>query len=190
MSFPNKKNKHPFHENLLYGWPLLLGPAAMACCYAAYFAGRPGFYQKRIHEILALIILFITGTIFFLCAVRYRRPIVIILTVLTVAFFCREWHFAGTSKGVYVTLAIVGFWAYVWRDKIAQALKNRSLKIWLIATFVTYFLSQLIARRAFRSLHLPLELQLHVPMEEVVETTAHIMLLVTSLIAWKYSMEK
>ena len=166
-------------------WPLLLGPSTMLTVYTAYFAKYPGFYNKRIHETLALIILSLVVLNFLSCALLYRRLIHIVLSVLTAALFCREWHFAGTSTGIYIALALIGIWSFVYRKKLMEAIKSGPLKSWLNATFLTYILSQLIARRVFRSL-LPMENELHVPLEEVVETTAHLMLLVASIIAWRY----
>ena len=39
---------------------------------------------------------------------------------------------------------------------------------------------------SYRYLYLPLESELHVPFEEVIETTAHLMLLVGGIVALKY----
>lgn len=162
----------------------------MLAVYGFCLIDESGFFQRRSQEILALPILSVTGLSFLVCALCYRSPIVILLTILTLAFFCREWHFPGTHKGIYIALIAIGSWAYLWRSKIAESLKNKPLKVWLLATGWTYFLSQFIARRAFRSLHLPMEEQLHIPLEETVETTAHLMLFAASLIVWWYSVKK
>lgn len=167
-----------------------MGPAAMLTVYGFCLIDESGFFQRRSQEILALPILSVTAISFLLCACLYRHRILIILTTLSIAFFCREWHFHAAHKGIYIALAGIGFWAYSWRNDIAESLKNKPLKIWLFATGWTYFLSQFIARRAFRYLHLPLEEQLHISLEETVETTAHLMLFAASLLIWWYSVKK
>jgi hypothetical protein len=166
-------------------WPVLLGPIAMISVYLAKGLEFEGFYNKRIHETLALIILPLAIVSYGTGAAYGRRPIHLILTVLTIALFCREWHFTGTSTGIYISLVAIGIWTYLWREKIKPALQYRQFRIWLISTCATYFLSVLISRRLFKHLFLPMEKQLHVPLEEVTETAAHLMLLITSLIAWK-----
>ncbi|MCP4711876.1 MAG: hypothetical protein GY869_24920 [Planctomycetes bacterium] len=174
---------------LWHWWPLLLGPIFMSLVYWAYFNQLEALYHKKLHENLALIILPIAFISFLSCTLIYRRPLHLIFTVLTAALFCREWHFPGTSTGIYLALIAIGAWICLWRTKLAGTI-NEHLKPWIIATTATYILSQVIARRLFRPLHLPLEKQLHVPLEEVVETAAHLMLLTVSLLFWFYSLKK
>ena len=163
-------------------WPLLLAPAAMATVCIAYLTNHPEVYRKGSHEALAFLLLPLAQIGFLSCVLLYRCRIAILFAALTIALFCREWHFPGTNAGIKVALVVMGIWAYAWRDKIAVP---KQLKAWIIATFATYFLSQFIARRGFRSLCLPFEEQLHVPWEEVLETTSHIMLIVLSIIVWR-----
>jgi hypothetical protein len=163
-------------------WPVLLGPLMMAAVYIAWQLDRPGFYAKSLHERLAMPILFVPLLVFSIGAIVRRCSYLGLMAALCIAFFCREWHFKGTSRGVYVALIIIGILAIRYRHDIAVRLKGSRLKIWMIATMVTYALSQIIARRVFRHI-LPSEAIMHVPLEEVVETTAHLLLLITSLIA-------
>ena len=157
----------------------------MICVYLFHWAGLENLYAKRLHETLALVILPLALVSYGAGAAYGRRSIHLILTILTIALFCREWHFKGTGIGIYVSLVAVGVWTYLWREKIKPALLHKQFRIWLISTCTTYFLSVLISRRLFKHLFLPLEKQLHVPLEEVTETAAHLMMLITSLIAWK-----
>ena len=108
--------------------------------------------------------------------------------MLSGAFFCREWHFAGTSTGVYVVLVLLGFWAFKQRRLFDKFIGKGRFRIWLFSAFATYLLSQLIARRFFRHLYLPQEAQLHINLEETVETMAHVMLIVVSFSAWGIGM--
>jgi len=61
----------------------------------------------------------------------------------------------------------------------------RSVGAWWTATMAVYFLSVLISRRVFRHI-LPCEKELHIPLEEVMETMAHLMMLGTSILAWRW----
>jgi len=169
---------------IYHWWPVLLGPATMIGVYLAKGFNLEGFYAKRLHETFAVIILPLAIISYGAGAAYGRRPFHLILTVLTIALFCREWHFAGTGIGIYISLVGIGVWTYLWREKIKPALQYRSFRIWLISTCATYLLSVLISRRLFKHLFLPMEGKLHVPLEEVTETAAHLMMLVTSLIAW------
>ena len=164
-------------------WPVLLGPVAMGAVYGAHGAGREVFYDKQIHETLALIILGLAVVSYGACGARGRRPIHLILAVFTTALFCREWHFAGSGIGVYVAGVLILGWGYLWRERLRPCWREEPFRWWLTGTLATYLLSVLISRRVFRHL-LPLEKELHVPLEEVTETTAHLMMLVTSLVAW------
>ena len=116
-----------------------------------------------------------------------RDPLHLILGCLSAAFLCREIPFAGTSVGVYVALVALVVWVVLWRKRLAAPLEHGQTKSWLLVTAGMYVLSQVIARRVFADRHLgihmgilPQEELLHIPMEEVCETVAHICLIVTS----------
>ena len=104
-------------------WPILLGPIAMISVYLANGLEFDGFNNKRIHETLALIILPLSCVSFGAAASYGRKPMHLILTVLTLALFCREWHFVGTSTGIYIALGVIGAWTFHWREKIKPALQ-------------------------------------------------------------------
>lgn len=166
-------------------WPFLIGPAAMILVYAAHFGGMETIVSRRTNEHLALILLSIPLVCFLTQSIVNKKPFFYFMAALTASFFCREWHFAGTSKGIYVALVLLGIWGFMQKVQIFETIGNGRYKIWLFATFATYLLSQLIARRVFRSLCLPMEDQLHILLEETVETTAHVMLLIAGLAALK-----
>ena len=158
-------------------WPFLMGPAAMTLVYVAHLTGADDMVSRKTNENLALILLSIPLVCFFTQFLFYRKQFFFFMAALTVAFFCREWHFAGTSKGIYIALALLGVWGFMQKDKLFETIGNGRYKIWLFATFATYLLSQLIARRVFRYVCLPMEDQLHILLEETVETSAHLMLM-------------
>ena len=84
---------------------------------------------------------------------------------------------------MYITFALLAFWAFRRKEFFGRVLTKTPLKIWIVATFTTYALSQLIARRLFRHLRLPQEADLHIYLEETVETTAHLMMIVVCILA-------
>jgi len=170
-------------------WPVLLGPMAMLCVYLAEKLGHLQSFGRSSNESIALLLLAVPTIGFIVQAFIFRSEFHLFMLVLCAAFFCREWHFPGTSQGIYVTLAVLVLWAVKRKDKFETLVKNSPLEVWLWSTFWTYLLSQLIARRVFRSLHLPAEELMHVFLEESVETTGHLMMIVICIIAWKKAAE-
>jgi hypothetical protein len=166
-------------------WPLLLGPAAMVWVYIANATGMRWFVSRGTNENMALALVGVSLLGFVIQAIIYRSEFHLFMAILCGSFFCREWHFAGTSNGIYVMLGILAFWAVKRKDALEGIVGEGHLKVWFWATFSGYVLSQLIARRVFRYVYLPQEAQLHVLFEESVETMAHIMMIVTCLIALK-----
>jgi hypothetical protein len=167
----------------LQWWPMLLGPLAMVLVYIATMTGRESMVSRGSNEDIAMILLGICVIGFAAQAVKFRTEFSLFMLVLCVAFFCREWHFPGTHKGIYVALGLLAYWGISRKDRFAIT-KQQPLNIWLWSTFATYLLSQLIARRVFRYVYLPREDQLHIVLEETVETTAHIAMIVTCLIVF------
>ncbi|MEO1994415.1 MAG: hypothetical protein ABGZ17_03985 [Planctomycetaceae bacterium] len=170
----------------VWAYGLLTLPVLAAfSTYPAHVSDFQAWNFKGTHEPLALTLLGPAAVAFGLHALVGRDRLRLLLSLLAVAFYCREWHFAGTSKGVYVALGLLGVWGWIWRRSVMDSLADRRLLLPLIATGWAYLLSQLIARRVFR--FVPLEDVLHVPAEEVTETMAHTMLAgiaITGLIGW------
>ncbi|MHC4257066.1 MAG: hypothetical protein ACYSUH_01530 [Planctomycetota bacterium] len=123
-----------------------------------------------------------------LLAWQRRNEFALVLFVLSLGFFCREWHFAGTSDGVYVVGAFVGAWFLYRRKTIGALIKDTPVEIWLWSACLCYGMSLLIARRVFAEKYLgllPMEELYHIPLEETMETMAHVMLAATCLVAWQ-----
>ncbi len=171
-------------QALAQWWPLLIGPLAMAAVYVADWIDHESLVSRQTNESLALVLLSIPLVLFLLRAMMLRSELHLFMGLLCLAFFCREWHFAGTSKGIYVALALLGLWAVKRKAVLEAALGWGRLRMWLFATAMTYLLSQLIARRVFRYVGLPREADLHVLLEETVETAAHLMMIVAAVAAW------
>ena len=113
----------------------------------------------------------------------------IYLSVLALVFLVRELHGTDitifgdicrleTKKLAYLLLVGMGLWVFAWHEKLFACL-NRSMmqKVSLFGVLWTYLFSQLIARRVFRGVF-PNESLLHIPMEETVETAAHLFFLI------------
>jgi len=164
-------------------YPLLVGPLAMVWVYVAKTLELETLVSRNTNERIALVLMGISLAGFILQTVIFRSEFHLFMAALCTAFFCREWHFVGTSNGVYIALAVLAFWAVKRKDKLEKIIGKAWLNVWLWSTFATYLLSQLIARRVFRYIHLPQEEQLHVLLEETVETAAHLMMILTCFIA-------
>ena len=162
-------------------WPLLFGPAIILTVYISYLLNpHPSCWigNKPRLEMLAIYFTSAATIIYLIRIIFSRNPVFILLFALSLTFLCREIHFAGTTTGVYIALAILGVWSLFWQDRIFEGLKKGALLKWVVSTFAIYFLSVLVARRVFR--FMPLEDILHVPFEEMLENGAHLMLIATA----------
>jgi hypothetical protein len=168
-------------------WPVLLGPLGILYVYAMDAAGLGYFVGRHTNELAAMPIIGLVSLLFWTAAIRYRSEFHLVLAVLTLGFFFREWHFEGTGTGVYAVLLICLVWAALRRGRLKQPYVTGSTRYWLVAALTTYLLSQLIARRVFSAGELgwlPYEHALHISLEETVENLAHLMMLVTSIVSW------
>jgi hypothetical protein len=167
-------------------WELyLVWPVFVILVYAAFFA-ETGFLSKTLHEVLAPVLLGLAGLVFLTRWVGERQPLVLILLALDVALFCRELHFAGTSKGIYVALLLVAVWSVLWWQNIASDIIESKATPYLLFALATYVLSQTIARRVFRGI-LPLEAEsdfLRTGLEESLENLAHLSMLVVAMLGF------
>jgi hypothetical protein len=169
-------------------WPFFLWTVPLATVYTLGYWQREHWCGRGILEAVAVPLVLVSVISYGLLAWRRDNEFAKILCVLSLGFFCREWHFAGTSKGIYVLIVIVASWGVIRRKQIARLIKNTPVEIWLWATLLCYMLSQIVARRLFAERHLgilPMEARYHIPLEETMETMAHLLLAITSLLAWR-----
>ncbi len=165
-------------------WVFLPGILGVSFVYIANWRGWEGAIAKDPHETLAIILLVIATSIFAFRVVAFRFPLDKILLALSAALLCREIHFAGTKKGIYVAVVLIIIWAIFWRGRYFEGLRVPDLfKVSCFGLFWTYIFSQIIARRAFRGI-LPLEEELHVPFEEIVENIAHVFFIYVGLLSF------
>jgi len=180
----NKSHLNDNKSRFFKWWPLLLGPATMVWVYTAKAIGKVDFVSRQANENAALFLVGISVIGFCAAAIKYRQEFLFFMLALCFAFFCREWHFAGTSNGIYVALAILAAWAVKRKDKISVFVDGCPVQVWAWTAFSCYLLSQLIARRVFRYVYLPSEKDMHIFLEESVETMGHIAMIVTCIVSW------
>ncbi len=170
-------------------WLLLIFPASMEIAIWASILNPVTFRNLKVHlETPAPYIAALVALVYAMRSLVTRNHLYILLTALAVAFTLREMrddaYFKWTKQGIYVMLVCIGIWAGLWRNRLRVPLRDWRHTSWLIATFAAYFLSQVIARRAFR--FIPGEDAIHIPLEEWAETTAHHLFLITSLVgSWR-----
>jgi len=166
-------------------YPMLLAPLVTGAS-VAISVGRPAWFQglQVWLEEPAPYLVGAAAAIYAARAVWTFNPLYWIVAVLGAALTCREIHFAGTSRGLYVALAVLAGWAVAWRGRLYGPLGDWRHTSWLLATLAGYFLSQLVARRAFK--FIPGEHAIHRSLEECAETAAHAMFIVTALVGnWR-----
>ena len=174
-------------------WILLPGMIAVLLVYAVHhFNVCTWLLNKAFLENLALWLLPMILLVLMAKSFISRDPLMIYLAVLALVFFVRELDdtlltFFGSSytvkskKLVDLLLVVMGLWGLGWHEKLFGSLNRfMMVKISIFGVLWTYFFSQAIARRAFRSV-LPNEQLLHVPLEETVETAAHLFFFVFAL---------
>lgn len=179
-------------------WILLPGFCAVILVYAAYHLNSYLWLTEKIfHESFAPWLVLVISLIFLITSRISRDSLVIYLAVLALVFLVRElndtnFSFFGeeyllkSKKLVDCLLVGMGLWAIGWHERLFAAF-NRSVRLKILFSGVlwTYFFSQAIARRAFRDI-LPDERLLHVPLEETVETAAHLFFLAFAIFCLFY----
>ncbi len=132
---------------------------------------------KTPNEVLAIFLMSIVVALFLTRSFRYRLEIDYILLIWGLNFLCREIHFAGTGKAVYIVTVFLVVWVIYRKDYILANIENAKLfQLALTGTIFTYFIAILIQRRVFTPERIPLlpnEQLMHVALEEVMENVAH-----------------
>jgi len=164
-------------------WPLLLPVACVGLTALAQQMNWGWLIEKANHEVIAPPILALTVVLLAAAWWRTRAELVLALLVVSVAFLCREIHFAGSDLLAHLTLLVVTLWTWRRWPQMRATLAAWPARCWLVASFASYVLSQVVARRLFRGL--PNERALHVPVEEFLETVAHVLFLWTAWLAFR-----
>jgi hypothetical protein len=143
--------------------------------------------RKDVHEVVAIVLLGIAMTVF---AFRYfflegrQIRFTLILLAWCAAFLCREIHFTGTHRGIWVAIVLIVLWALWWAPRLKDEIVRDPGRFLLLAAGFSYFCGQLIERRIFRSSRLgilPNEQHYHVMLEEIIENGAHLLFLAAAV---------
>lgn len=159
-------------------WPALLGPLTVGAVALGWWSGADPEIQKGPNEVAAVILTGFATVCWGVEALRQRDPLAALCTFLSLAFLQREIHFTGSDEILDAMGLVLLVWGWLWRERLAAPLARGQRWPWLVATGWTYLFSQLVARRVFRGV--PFEEELHVWVEEAVENTAHVMLIVSA----------
>lgn len=163
-------------------WIFIPAILSMVLVYCADAYNWPAILDKGNNEWLAIWLMGITTGVVLIRVLFFSRHLDIILFALAAAFLCREIHFVGTHKGIYIALTVIAIWATYWRNELFKDFASSTpLKITFACMFWAYTLAILIQRRAFRHI-IPLEDKLHVPLEEVGENVSHTIFLCVALL--------
>ncbi|MCE5326905.1 MAG: hypothetical protein LLG01_10885 [Planctomycetaceae bacterium] len=204
----NQTATKPWIKNLNF-WPLLAGPLAFGLIMLlGQFAWSFGFWvpgevnhhyaivktvwtfndpanglNVRLDE-LGPFLLLVALAAYWIKSILTRNPLYLVLTLMTGSLLCREIHFTGMDKAIYVLGVLVVITLIAWRKTLVAPLADWRHNSWLIAAVVTYVLSQAVARGAFK--FIPGVRAMHLQLEEGIETAAHLVLIVTSLVgSWR-----
>ena len=179
-------------------WVLLPAFATLGIAYLGDSLEWP-IKNKGFNENLAIYVLSICTLVFVIRLSISRNVLDVLLTIMSANFLCREIHFAGTTKGVYIVAAVVLIVGIVQQKRIFEILSESFLqRILLFGTAWTYFFALLIQRRFFKARaifgyieFLPREREMCIILEETMGNTAHslflllgLALLASSVLGW------
>jgi hypothetical protein len=184
----NTPAKRPIRPRNL--WPLLIGPfLGTVAAVANWIAPNTIAFQARTSEKIAIGTAGVIVTVAVTRAFVTRQPLAILLAALGCIVLVREIHIHALDPFVYGSLVALAVWSVLWSGRIKPYLDPRPQeRAWLIATAVTYVLSQFIARRGLQHIlgvDYPFGefIDIHQgSIEETVENSAHLMLLATVLL--------
>ena len=163
------------------GWPwLFLCLIPVGLVVLADAAGLDYLIGKPLQETISVPLMAVVTLVWAVRARRERSVFFALLAAQALVFTMREIHFRGTSDGVYIGTAIIGLVSLrlAWRTDWEQVLPKIDWRLItaLAVTAATYAVALLIQRRVFKGV--PGEARLHVPLEEVFETFAHLWFLI------------
>ncbi len=172
--------------------PVLL---AIITAYAAHHAVFVPVLNKGNNEDLAVVLISSVSCVLLAAAFISRWSFVpAFFFVLAFNFLIRElddtkWSLPyfgefslRTKEYIYIALVFIGAWGFLRLDGLCSFFRENPLarKIFL-GMISTYFVSQLVARRAFRGV-IPDEKGIHIALEEITENFSHLSFLVFAVV--------
>ena len=184
-TYSEMKAKSPGSEFLLLlrlvNYYYLLIPFIFVILISALILNGLFPFTKSDLENLALLICFTFSTACVIKFLIYRQLFYLWCFGLTLTFFAREVHFAGTSAAVYFSLLLHLFLALNFREKFSPYLRQPVFLTVLAIGFTCYFISQTTDQRWWRGF--PYEAVVHVPLEESMEIIGHL-IVCSTLLFW------
>ena len=158
--------------------PMLIIPpiAAVSLGIACYYQGA--FVQKHVVEAAALIVLGAAMLVGGLQWAIKRDAFAGWVLGVTLALFCRELHFMGTSSGVYVALVFLALFAWFKYPWFADYLAHRRNLTLLAMAMFTYALSVSIDQHWWQ---FDVILNMGTTLEECLEIVGHAFVLLLAL---------
>lgn len=134
-------------------------------------------------EDASVILPMLAAIIYWLKALWTRNMTYVVLAALCGSLLLRELHWDYTIKvAIYPLLAMWLVWGVAWRDLMDHPAVNPRHSRLFVAALFTFFLAQLVEKRAFD--FMPYDRSgLHSQYEEVVEFSGHFMLFLAAIFA-------
>ena len=185
-------------------WLLLIAPIVLAA--ATIVANLLGFGRSESSmcadwvEIFAPFMAAVGFVIYAEWAIVTRKPLFLMLAVLSAAMLLREIDWTNeavivrTHLLIYAAFGVVAACMVLWRAKIADTLKDRWFVSLVAASVWAFVLSQLVARWVFdekRLAVIPNEDEIHLFLEETVETAGHVLWIAAAVVgSWRWGNRK
>ncbi len=180
-------------------WLLLIAPVVLAGATIAAnlleFGRSESGESADWLEIFAPYLAAVGLAVYAVRAIVTRKPLFLMLTFLSAAMLLREIDWTNwtvivwTHRGIYTAFVVVAVSMVIWRAKIADTLKDRWFISLVVASIWAFVLSQLVARGVFdekRLAVIPNEDEIHLFLEEAVETAGHILWIAGAVIgSWR-----
>lgn len=103
------------------------------------------------------------------------------LTILSVCLLCREFHFWGTSTGIYIAIPLVMWYASANFQLMKPYVNHRLLVSLFVGAFITYFFTITVDRAVWK--FLPHHSDWRNNVEETLETLGHLMIVAVIIIS-------
>ncbi|MBN2212362.1 MAG: hypothetical protein JW709_13270 [Sedimentisphaerales bacterium] len=136
----------------VFSWPVLSIPALFTVVWAWLYAQGILTAPKEKLEIVGLSVIHVALAIALVRLMLARHVYFIWLVGLSGACVCREYHFAGTSTGIYVVLAVLLWSAWWFYGAMATYFRTRLVVNLLAAVFLCYIISQMLDQQWWRFL--------------------------------------
>lgn len=156
-------------------WILVI-PAALTAWIGTQTAHPLWQYtRKPYQEILGPSILAVAAVLSVAVWLKRRNFYHRWLAILSVGLFCREIDFQGASTGIYITVALLTWYASCNIESMKPYTENRLLVTLFVGAFITYFAAITVDRAVWK--FLPHHRLWRDSIEETLESLGHLMIL-------------